>query len=155
MQQTNLFCITANIYEFTEFCSPLQRFYNLKITEGHSCSGTSVKTSFMPMLFSLAESLWVPVSTLNSRRVYMTHRVYFLPSFTNNCFKWELSTFQSDDWSPGNKLYTFQNFTRKNCSDDDNDRQREGLVNCSFVVVLFCVCFLINLPVATLPANFC
>lgn len=57
MQQTNLFCIAANIYKFTEFFSPLQRFYNLKITEEHSCSGTSVKTSFMPMLFLLAESL--------------------------------------------------------------------------------------------------
>lgn len=77
IQQTNLFWITVNICEFTEFFSPLQRFYNLNITEGHSCKGISVKTSFMPMLFSLAEILWVPVSTLNSRRVYMTHSIYF------------------------------------------------------------------------------
>lgn len=113
MQQTNLLCITANIYEFTEVFSPLWRFYNLKITEGHSCSGRGVKTSFMPVLFSLAQVLWVPISTLNSRKMSMTHNIYFLPSCSNHCLKWDLSTFLSGDWSPSKSAFYFSDFHRK------------------------------------------
>ena len=58
----------AFLQTFAHLVSPLQRFYNLKIT-GHSFSSIGLKTSLMPTLFSLAEILQVSISsTLNGRR---------------------------------------------------------------------------------------
>ena len=62
----------AFLQTFVNLVSPLQRFYNLKVT-GQSFSSMGIKTSLMPALFSLAEILRVSISsTLNGRRVYMT-----------------------------------------------------------------------------------
>lgn len=80
----------------------------------------------MPVLFSLAEILRVPISTLNSRMVYMTYNIYFfLPSFSNHCLKWELSSFRSHAEVLGNQFFILQNFTGRNCSNDDIDTERE------------------------------
>lgn len=59
-------------------------------------NGIGVRKSLMPVLFSWVEMYEFPFQPEATRRVYITHYIYFSPLFSNHCLKSELSPFHSD-----------------------------------------------------------